>query len=186
MSNCKIENLDNGVSVFTLGEDAVLPFYLEFGSNLIYARSNYPSLLKTIRSVKRTVLSSNPGVGKSMFQFYYLARICNQQLLQSEPLPPDSYGSTEPPEVVIRQVGDEDMFIYFIKAKKAFKIKSKRDIFDCFDPKTTIYFHEPEGSKKEPLWGRVYCSIMSTGEQLLLQLLQQQLLLLLLQQLLLL
>ena len=162
LSNCTVEHLDNGVTAFTLGGDALLPFNLKFGRNIIYSRPDYPSLLEKIRSLESVVLTSNPGIGKSMFQFYYLVRISNPELLRTQPLPPDSWGSTEPPEVVIQQVGDDRMFIYFIKAQRVYRIGSNRNVFDCFDPKTTLYLHEPEASRSEPMWGRVYCSIRST------------------------
>jgi hypothetical protein len=124
-----------GVKVFTLDKDARLLFDLKFGSNLIYSRSHYPKLLEAIRDNGQVVLTSNPGIGKSMFQFYYLARICNKELLQSYPLPQDSYGSIDSPEVVIRQIGRDEMCIYFIKAQTAFTIDCNSNIFKCFDPK---------------------------------------------------
>ena len=101
LSKCTIENLNDGVTAYKLGENAVLPFDLEFGQNIIYSRPNYPSLLEKIRSLKKVILTSNPGIGKSMFQFYYLLRICNPDLLKTQPLPPDSWGSTEPPEGLV-------------------------------------------------------------------------------------
>ena len=66
-------------------------------------------LLSEIRKKKRSVLIGNPGIGKSFFQYYYLARILNPSLFG--PLPPDCYGSTTPPKIVIRQEGTAAMTI---------------------------------------------------------------------------
>ena len=62
------------------------------GPQKLFVRQFYPDLLSEIRENKRSVLIGNPGIGKSFFQYYYLARILNPSLFG--PLPPDCYGST--------------------------------------------------------------------------------------------
>jgi hypothetical protein len=80
----------------------------------LFIRSFYESLLRVIRSLRHVVLIGNPGIGKSVFQYYYLARILNIDTLG--PLPADSFGSTDPPHYVIRQIGSF-FEIYDIRAK---------------------------------------------------------------------
>jgi hypothetical protein len=69
------------------------------GGNKLFVRDFYPRLLQEIRKKERAVLIGNPGIGKSFFQFYYLARLVNPE--QFGPLPPDHLGSTDPPKIVI-------------------------------------------------------------------------------------
>lgn len=115
----------------------------------LYVRQFYPDLLTEIRKCERSALIGNPGIGKSFFQFYYLARIVNPDLYG--PLPPDCFGSTTPPKIVIRQEGTASMTVFDIANRKADKIQGYPiTIFDCFDHKTTLYLMEPETSVKEP------------------------------------
>ena len=90
----------------------------------------------------------NPGIGKSFFQYYYLARILNPSLFG--PLPPDCYGSTTPPKIVIRQVGTAAMTIFDIANRKAERVDGcPGTLLDCFDPETSLYLMEPEVSMAE-------------------------------------
>ena len=161
LASCSVSNLSSDVDLITLSESCLPEDTIESASKFIYARMFYPELLKNIRKHKKVVLLSNPGTGKSMFQFYYLARLLNPAAFK-DPLPPDSTGSSEIPEVVIRQVGTHIMQIYFVKAKVVHLITTVSvGVLYCFDPKTTLYFFEPGESKVEPMWAGTTMSIFS-------------------------
>ena len=156
LSNCTVSQLDSGLQLITLPLETDFPgVLLKSSSRFLYCRSFYPELLKSIRFRPCTVLLSNPGTGKSMFQWYYLARLLN----------PDAFKDAltiDLPEVVIRQVGDIDMDIYFIKAKVVQTVDIHQKVLECFDPATTLYFFEPGGSKREPMWEKTRMSILAT------------------------
>ena len=161
LASCSVSNLSSDVDLITLSESCLPEDTIESASQFIYARRFYPELLKNIRKHKRVVLLSNPGTGKSIFQFYYLAKLLNPQAFK-DLLPPDSTGSSEIPEVVIRQVGTHIMQIYFVKAKVVHLITTVSvGVLYCFDPKTTLYFFEPGESKVEPMWAGTTMSIFS-------------------------
>ena len=162
LSYCSVSQLKNGLQLIALPSDTVFPgLLLKSSAKYLYCRSFYPELLKTVRSCWRTVLLSNPGTGKSMFQWYYLARLLNPDAF-TDALTADSEGRTDPPEVVIRQVGVSHMEIFFIKARVVHKVHIASLILDCFDPATTLYFFEPASSKEEPMWESTRMSILAT------------------------
>eukprot|EP01035_Chromulina_nebulosa_P036288 gene36288-48862_t len=68
---------------------------LKSSARFLYCRSE---LLKQIRFHPLTVLLSNPGTGKSMFQWYYLARLLNPDAFKDAL----TVNSIDLPEVVIR------------------------------------------------------------------------------------
>ena len=164
LAGCNFSKLSPDVDLITLSESCLPEDTIESASQFIYVRRFYPFLLNEIRKHDKVVLLSNPGTGKSMFQFYYLARLLNPQAF-SDPLPPDNAYSSEIPEVVIRQVGTSKMQIYFVKAKVAHLVPVVcGGIFPCFDPKTTLYFFEPEESRTEPMWIDVNMPIFSCSD----------------------
>jgi hypothetical protein len=79
-----------------------------------------------------------------------LVRILNVDKLG--PLPPDSYGSTAPPQYVIRQVGSTEFETYDVQARTVQVLYdiNIREYAKKFNPDTTLYFFEPEESKHEP------------------------------------
>ena len=148
LATCTKESISSDVDIIRIGEDADVGIE-SLSPSTLYVRQFYPDLLTEIRKRKRSALIGNPGVGKSFFQFYYLARIMNPDLYG--PLPPDCFGSTDPPKIVIRQEGTASMSVFDIANRKADKIQGYPiTVFDCFDPKTTLYLMEPETSVKEP------------------------------------
>ena len=72
-----------------------------------------------------------------------------------KPLSPDSNGSTAAPEVVIRQVGESVMEVWDIKQEQVLYCVNSNSygVLSCFDPKKSIYLHEPEGSVHGPHYG---------------------------------
>ena len=162
LSDSAVRKLDSNIDLITLSECDLPNHSIETSRQFIYARSFYPELLKQIRKYKRVVLLSNPGTGKSMFQFYYLARLLNPTAFH-DPLPPDSNDSSIFPEVVIRQIGTIEMQVFFLKAKVAHVVPIvSSGVLDCFDPETTLYFFEPGGSRVEPMWDCSRMSIFTT------------------------
>jgi hypothetical protein len=119
--------------------------------NSLFIREFYPALLSEIRESHNAILLGNPGIGKSWFQFYYLARILNPDL---GTLPPDMDGSCDPPEVIIREVCGKDIQIYFVKEKIAHSFKYDRgqlaSFCKMFDPKKSLYLFEPKRVYHEP------------------------------------
>ena len=138
LSGCTVHKLESDIQLITMSESALDKACVKSSRQFIYARKFYPELLKSIREKDWVVLLSNPGTGKSMFQFYYLARLLNPSVFE-ESLPCDSLGSSEVPEVVIRQVGTNKMQVYFVKAKEVHEVSLIQSrLFRCFDPKHQI------------------------------------------------
>ena len=78
LSTCAVSQLNNEMQLIALPSGTVFPgALLKSSAKYLYCRSFYPDLLKTVRFCWRAVLLSNPGTGKSMFQWYYLARLLN-------------------------------------------------------------------------------------------------------------
>ena len=147
LANCRVEAIGDNVNVIRLNKLGV-PWEC-LGPKKLFARSFYPDLLSEIRRRHRSVLIGNPGIGKSFFQYYYLARILNPSLFG--PLPPDCYGSTTPPKIVIRQEGTSAMTIFDIANRQAERVNGcPGTLLDCFDPETSLYLMEPGKTMEEP------------------------------------
>ena len=160
LSQCTVSKLDHDIELICLKDE----FFLKtLSSRFLYSRSFYPQLLHSIRKMKSTVLISNPGTGKSMFQFYYLARLLNPSVFEDRL--PNNLRIENPPEVVLRQVGSSEMQIFFIKDRVSRVTDVSMKIFKCFDPKTTLYFFEPaDTTKMEPMWPYTDMDIFATSE----------------------
>jgi hypothetical protein len=118
-------------------------------SDLLFVRDFYPSLLEDLRKSRRSILVGNPGTSKSFFQFYYLARIFNPLVFGS--LPKDSFGSTDPPDVVVRQICGFHLEIYQQSSDQVHEIiPDSRVIFRYLDKEKSLYLMEPEVTKREP------------------------------------
>ena len=147
LANCRVEAIGDDIDVIRLNKLGVS--WKCLGPKKLFARVFYPDLLREIRGRHRSVLIGNPGIGKSFFQYYYLARILNPSLFG--PLPPDCYGSTTPPKIVIRQEGTKQMTIFDIANRKAERVDGcPGTLLDCFDPETSLYLMEPGITVAEP------------------------------------
>jgi len=128
---------------------------VEVASDTIYERDFYPQLVRDMRtSDLRLLLLGNSGVGKSIFQFYLLARYMNPALFEdmgsATPVKRIVFGSAAPPKVVIRQLPGV-FHVLFLEEGVAHKVASQ-EVLTCFDPATTLYFFEPSTTKNvEPL-----------------------------------
>ena len=66
-------------------------------------------------------------------------------------LSPDSFGSTNAPEVVIRQVQQSNMEVWDLKQGRVMVYKGISPLLlSCFDPKKSFYLYEPGDSLKGP------------------------------------
>jgi hypothetical protein len=99
----------------------------------------------------RVILLSNPGTGKSVFQFYMLARFLNPALFagdgghEQKTSVVRKFGSATPPRVVVRQVLGSSIQVWFLEEQVVHIIIGKpiEAVLRCFDPVTTLYFFEP-------------------------------------------
>ena len=134
---------------------------IEVGSDIILVREFYEDLLKKIRSYRVCVLIGNPGIGKSVLQFYYLAVMLNPKLFGE--LPKDHKECTNAPKVVIRQVG-LFMTVYDIENCTAYKaLPADPRILRYFNSKVTLYLLEPgESTGVSPYYVGIKCPIFIT------------------------
>ena len=120
------------------------------GPNILIARDFYERLLTEIRKEEKCCLIGNPGTQKSMFQYYFIFRIMNFDKLG--PLPPDSFGNTDPPNIIIRQEG-LTYFIHILEESVTFELDKLNDkVLNLFDGKETLYLFEPDQEKREPYY----------------------------------
>jgi hypothetical protein len=84
------------------------------------------------------------------------------------PLPPDCYGSTDPPKIVIRQVGTSSMTIFDIANRQAVEVEGcSVGVLKCFDPETSLYLMEPGKSVTEPHFEGLRIPTLTTVSPLL-------------------
>eukprot|EP00178_Gracilaria_changii_P018664 TRINITY_DN534_c1_g3_i1.p1 TRINITY_DN534_c1_g3~~TRINITY_DN534_c1_g3_i1.p1 ORF type:complete len:559 (-),score=62.77 TRINITY_DN534_c1_g3_i1:1035-2711(-) len=118
---------------------------------LFVRRRVHSALLKAIREREHVVIVGNPGIGKSVFQQYYMARIFNEDLYG--PLPKDYFGNSTRPELVVRQVGAMSTELYFVSERKCFIMSRQPDILlKTFEPERTVFLFEPGNDICEPAW----------------------------------
>lgn len=145
--NSSVEELSYGVRAIRMGENThfLCPDFK--ASDTIYERSFYPHLVNSIRCASRRVLLvGSEGTGKSVFQYYLLARYLNPSLFKEAPLPgPVEFGSEEPPKVIIRHVSGGGVDLWFIEKQVVHRIDSRQmaTLLSCFDPAESLYFYEP-------------------------------------------
>ena len=133
------------VRAIRLGNGATLGG-LDFAGDTIYERDFYPQLVRDMRTARlRVLLLGNSGVGKSMFQYYLLARYMNpahfQDIGSALPTRRILFGSAAPPKVVIRHLPFA-FHVLFLEKGVAHLVTSHQ-VLECFDPATTLYFYEP-------------------------------------------
>ena len=146
-----VDDLEGGVRAIRIGNNE--KFILnKLAGDTIYERRFYPQLISAIRCADlRVLLLSNPGTGKSVFQFYLLARYLNPSLFTDAPLSGEiKFGSEVAPKVVIRHLPKVGIQVWFLTQQVVHSISTLRVSFDvlrCFDPATTLYFFEPGKTK---------------------------------------
>ena len=158
LSKCTEETVPMSASLKAIHSDHNVVECI-IGSDIIFTRDFYANLLVDIRLLRKCILIGNPGIGKSYFQLYYLARIMNPSVFG--PLPSDSNGCTDAPRVVIRQEGSE-MTIYDIENRVAYECDANKLLLKCFDPKVTLYLYEPGNLKTEPYFDGLRLPILAT------------------------
>ena len=145
-----LENTTSGVRAIRIGNNA--RFLLDgMAGDTIYERRFYPQLVSAIRGARRRVLLlSNPGTGKSVFQFYLLARYLNPSLFTDAPLSGEiKFGSEVAPKVVVRHLPPFEFQVWFLDQRVVHKFIALNAgfVLQCFDPATTLYFFEPGKTK---------------------------------------
>jgi hypothetical protein len=105
----------------------------------LFVREFYPRIFDLLMKNNHSVLLGNPGISKSWFQLYILYRLVNENLC-------DYHGNC--PKVIIRQVGENNMYFYFPQDDKAFS--SSPMSLDIFETDSALYLFEPGGSLFEP------------------------------------
>ena len=164
-----VDNLESGVRAIRIGNNEKFVFD-KLAGDTIYERWFYPQLVSAIRCADlRVLLLSNPGTGKSVFQYYLLARYLNPSLFADAPLSGEiKFGSEVAPKVIIRHVPQEGIEVWFLDKQVVHSISTLHVSFDvllCFDPATTLYFFEPGKTKNiEPFAGenRLSMSTLAT------------------------
>ena len=145
------DDASSGVRAIRLGNNATFRPGMLAGDT-IYERRFYPRLANVIcSSSRRVVLLSNPGTGKSVFQFYMLARFLNPALFAGDggqgptPYGARTFGFAVPPKVVVRQVLGDTIQVWFLEQQVVYNIDEKTigAVLRCFDPATMVYFFEP-------------------------------------------
>jgi hypothetical protein len=93
------------------------------------------------------VLLGNPGVGKSVFAYYYLWKTIRDK----DALPPDHTGNTRSPQVVLFQSGDTTFKCLFLPSLQAEETCYADDrLLKLMSPSSSLYFLEPLSSHAEP------------------------------------
>ncbi len=114
----------------------------EFDDNSImpstlYIRDFYSRLLDSLLSTKNSILLGNPGVSKSMFQWYIIQRLVSEGRY----------------ELIIRQVGDEKFTFFFPGIDKVYECPYNTFLLRNVITQRnypTLYLFEPEMSLIEP------------------------------------
>jgi len=114
----------------------------------VYIRNFYSELLATVRKFRYSVLMGNPGIGKSIFQYYYLARIFNTQTFGT--LPPNCFGNTNAPHKIIRQVGKKNQIYNVRENSYQYLLANNPPNFTNYNHEEDIYLYEPMELKNEP------------------------------------
>ena len=141
------ENLGSKTTRFiNIGCDPDEPSDADPLAGIIIERWFYPELFAAVRNGEKgkIMLTGNAGTGKSYFEHYYMYRII-QAVHRGLPLPPDPWGSTAAPNVVVREMGRTRPVIFFIKELRAFTAKWKNieEVLCAFENRTNLHLIEP-------------------------------------------
>ena len=153
MASATAEEVGAGVRAIRLGNGVKFLGDEKPAGDTIYERNFYPRLVSAIRGLDlRVILISNPGTGKSVFQYYLLARYANPSLFKDNDVPPPETIEFGPrkggdaPKVVIRHLPTECMEVWFLEEQVVHIISAANidmTVLQCFDPETAVYFFEP-------------------------------------------
>ena len=154
MASATAEEVGAGVRAIRLGNGVKFLGDEKPAGDTIYERGFYPRLVSAIRGLAlRVILISNPGTGKSVFQYYLLARYANPSLFKDNDVPPPETIEFGPkkggdaPKVVIRHLPTVRMEVWFLEEQVVHVISAANidmTVLQCFDPETAVYFFEPE------------------------------------------
>ena len=146
-----VRDSKNSIMEHKISKGSKLPLEA-FNNQVIYERWFYEDLLAQIHAVpiKQVILIGSPGIGKSFFQFYYIARILQAQRgyegehVTWRSFPPDRDGRSTPPNLIFRQCG-KSMTVYDTKNFKELKVSIDRgfDEMEVCDPTSSLFLFEP-------------------------------------------
>jgi len=145
-----IRTLRGNVKVIQFPDPVGIDADKTIAPNVLFVRSFYEDLLRVIRLYPALVLVGNPGISKSFFQYYYMWRMLNTDEFGA--LPPDYWGNTEPPEVVVRQIGKLKSIVYDVKRLEALEVFHVHTpaVVDAFNSVNNLYLFEPGASSEQP------------------------------------
>lgn len=90
-----------------------------------------------------------------MFQIYAMARFINPEAFE-DPIPLDSYQSTDPPQIIIRQIGNYMIDIFDLVSHTAFSFeiadqpKILKRFHELSGAYSVVHFYEPGPCETEP------------------------------------
>lgn len=90
----------------------------------------------------RSVAIGNPGVSKSWFHWYILYCLVNKDEIPN--LEPNHLNSSDPPKVIVHQVGDSRMFFCSSCCRHGIYCTSAEFYLDNLKPEHALYLVEPE------------------------------------------
>ena len=89
------------------------------------------------------MIVGNPGLGKSMYQYYIIASLVNPALFGRRI-------NTYPYKVIVRQVGNSHMIVMILETCEAFiTFKVESELLHYLDKATTLYLFEPDLTKSQ-------------------------------------
>ena len=131
------------VTTLTSGVSAVqLPGVLDSNSptpGVLYIREFYPRLFAQLWTKRWSVLTGNPGISKSWFQWYIMYQLAKE--------------AVQEPRVILRQCGSVVQY-YFCDYDVVYFSDFVPSIFFLFKPECTLYLYEPRGLLQEPVGSR--------------------------------
>ena len=152
---------EGGIRAVTLGNGVEIPQADSVVPNTLYIRDFYPRLFNSLRKEKRSILLGNPGISKFWFQWYMLYCLVNEEVS----LGPDHPGKNSRPKVIIRQIGIEQLTLYFAQYDKAYSTEQVRNLIHHFKPDTALHLFEPRASLIEPYTTNVQMTLTCSPDQ---------------------
>ena len=130
------ENQQGRIQAITLSNGMKFDGGKEFMGNTLFVRDFYPRLFNCIMETD-AILTGNPGISKSWFQWYIIYRLVKDS----------NYN------VIVRQVGDQRIDFLFPQHLKVCtgSWTDLRNVFREFNPHEAFYLYEPESSLLEPI-----------------------------------
>jgi len=112
-------------------------------SSTLFICDFYHRYFDLLREDLRSVVIGNSGVSKSWFHWYILYCLVNKDKISN--LEPNHLNSSDPPKVIVHQVGDSTMFFYSSCCGMVYSYRTSAEFYlDNLKPKHALYSVEPE------------------------------------------